>query len=113
MHGEPNLKQIQKEWHGSLRAYAIGFTGSLLLTLISFSLVVTKTLSGSSLLYTLTGLALLQAIIQLRYFLHVGDEEKPSWGTFVFYMMLILLSIIVLGTLWIMNDLNNRVMMGM
>lgn len=113
MHLEPNLKEIQKEWHGTLKAYLIGFFGSLVLTLISFSLVITKALSGYTLICTLVGLALVQAIIQLLYFLHLGEEAKPRWETFVFWFMVLVLLIVVLGTLWIMFDLNNRVMGGM
>lgn len=113
MHEELSLKEIQKEWHGTLKAYLIGFFASLLLTLISFSLVITQAITGNALICTLVGLALVQAIGQLLYFLHLGEEAKPRWETFVFWFMLLVLLIVALGTLWIMFDLNNRVMGGM
>lgn len=109
MNHEPSLKEIQKEWHGTNAAYIIGFTASLLLTSASF-LLVAKEIASSSILI---GLALLQAAIQLRFFLHLGQEAKPRWETLIFYFMLLLLVIVAIGTLWIMHDLNMRMMMNM
>ena len=113
MSHEPSLKEIQKEWHGTHAAYIIGFIASLLLTSISFLLVAKKMLSSHTLAYTLLGLALVQAAIQLRFFLHLGQEAKPKWETVIFYFMLLLLVIVAIGTLWIMDDLNMRMMMNM
>lgn len=108
-----SLKDTKKEWHGSLKDYAIGFSASLLLTLVSFSLVITRVISGSTLVYTITGLALVQAIFQLLFFLHVGQEDKPRWETVVFWFMVLVLLIVAVGSLWIMHDLNDRVMLDM
>lgn len=108
-----SLKQIQKEWHGTYRSYAIGFTGSILLTFISFLLTLAGMLEKQTLIYTLIALALVQAAFQLRYFLHLGQEDHPRWETVVFCFMLTLLLIVAIGTLWIMNDLNSRMGMDM
>lgn len=107
------LKEIKKEWHGTLKAYFIGFGASLLLTVLSFFLVATRTLSNSYLIYAIIGLALIQAVIQLIFFLHLGQEAKPRWETVVFCFMVVVLLIIVIGSLWIMNDLDHRVMADM
>lgn len=109
MHKE-SLKEIKKEWHGTLKSYAIGFIASLLLTTLAFLLVVTKMLSGTALAVTIVTLAILQAIFQLRFFLHVGQEAKPRWETVSFCFMLVILLIIAIGSLWIMYDLNGRMM---
>lgn len=113
MQHELNLKEAQHEWHGSYVSYGIGFIVSLILTGASFLLVVTKSMSGHALMYTLAGLALTQAIFQLLFFLHLGQEDKPRWETLIFLFMLLVLLIVVVGTLWIMNDLDERVMNGM
>lgn len=110
---EPNLKQIQKEYHGSLKSYVIGFTASLLLTLAAFGLVITKTLTGRQLIYTVVGLGLVQAIFQLRYFLKLGHEDPPRWETLTFCFMVVVLLVIAIGSIWVMNDLNDRLMMEM
>ncbi len=73
-------------------------------------LVITQVLSGPIFLFAIVGLALVQAIFQLLFFLHLGQEAKPRWEMLVFYFMLLVLFIVVIGSLWIMNDLNNRVM---
>lgn len=110
MHNDLSLKEVKKEWHGTLRSYVIGFLASLLLTAFSFFIVATKVFSGQVLAYTIIGLALVQAVFQLLFFLHVGQEAKPRWETVVFYFMLLVLFIVVVGSLWIMFDLNNRLM---
>ncbi|MBA2367667.1 MAG: cytochrome o ubiquinol oxidase subunit IV [Candidatus Protochlamydia sp.] len=110
MSSEISLAQIQKEWHGTLKSYLIGFSASLLLTLASFFLVITRYLSGKSLIYAVIGLAFAQAICQLKFFLHLGQEAKPRWESLIFYFMILILLIIVLGSLWIMHDLNERMM---
>jgi cytochrome o ubiquinol oxidase operon protein cyoD len=113
MHDNLSLKQIQKEWHGTITSYGIGFTLCLLLSLLSCYLVIEKVISPPMLTYVLMGLALLQSIIQFIFFLHVGKEPKPKWESLVFYFMVMVLLIIVFGTLWIMNDLNERTMKNM
>ncbi len=113
MSEELSLKEIQKEWHGTYKSYAIGFTASLVLTAISFLLVITQILSGDVLIFTIIGLALTQAIFQLLYFLHLGKEGHPRWETMIFLFMVMVLLIIALGSIWIMYDLNNRMMPGM
>lgn len=110
---ESSLSEIQKEWHGTLKAYVIGFIASISLTAISFILVIAKLLTGQELVIILSVLALIQAIFQLLFFLHLGQEAKPRWETVTFFFMLLLLVIIVLGSLWIMYDLNDRVMSNM
>lgn len=110
MSTEQNLKEIQKEWHGTVKSYIIGFFGSLILTGISFLLVFERVASVQALFYILISLALLQATVQLLFFLHVGQEAKPKWETIVFCMAVVVLLIIVAGTLWVMFDLQERVM---
>lgn len=113
MQHDLSLKEIKNEYHGTLKSYVIGFITSLVLTGISFSLVTYRLLSGYTLIYSLVALALTQAIFQLLFFLHLGREPKPKWETAIFFFMLLILFIIVLGSLWVMNDLNERMMPDM
>ena len=107
---ERSLKEIQKEWPQTLKLYIIGFIGSILLTFISFSLAAARVFSNQILIPVLVFLALSQAIVQLVFFMHLGQEEKPRWLSLVFYFMVLVIGIVVLGTLWIMSDLDHRVM---
>ncbi len=111
MHKEPDLNEIQKEWHGSMQAYLIGLGASLLLTLVAFLVVWARSsITREVVIFTLLGLAAAQATAQVLFFLHVGEEAKPRWETLVFLFTVLVLLIVVVGTLWIMTDLNNRLM---
>lgn len=113
MSADLSLKEIKKEWHGTLKSYLIGITASILLTAASFALVSMELLTGQTLIYTIAALAIVQAIFQLLFFLHVGKEDDPRWETLVFCFMVLILLIIAVGSLWIMNDLNERLMSDM
>jgi cytochrome o ubiquinol oxidase operon protein cyoD len=104
------LIESQKEWHGTLKAYGIGFLASFILTACSFLLAASKSLAGLPLVILLVLLAIAQAIVQLRFFLHLGQEAKPRWETLVFGFMVLVVLILALGSFWIMYDLNDRLM---
>lgn len=113
MDREPVLKKIQKMFHGSFRSYFIGLIASLLITSLAFFLVIKFEISKTTLIYTLISLALIQAVIHFIFFLHVGQEEKPRYEVYSLLFTLLILVIIVVGSLWIMNDLNDRMMPDM
>lgn len=96
--------------HGTLRAYIIGFVLSLLLTLTAYFLVTEKLLTSVHTAWILSILALTQALIQLIFFLHLGQEEYPYWNLQTFLFMLGVLVIIVIGTIWIINNLDYHMM---
>jgi len=50
-------------------------------------------------------LALVQLVVQLVLFLHVGQEEKPRFNLLALSFGLITVVILVGGTLWIMQNL--------
>lgn len=108
-----SLKETKTEWHGTLKAYFIGFFVSLFLTSLSFGLVATDWISGHTLAYTIIALGITQAIIQLIFFLHIGQEEKPKWESIALCFTIMVLLIIIIGSLWIMHDLDERMMTDM
>ena len=113
MNHDPSLPEIQKQWHGSFAAYLIGFILSLLLTFLAYYLVAEKLLTTHFFIFPLLVIGTTQAIIQLLFFLHIGKESQPRWRMLVFVWMITVLLIIVLGTIWIMFNLDSRVMPGM
>lgn len=113
MHIENTLEEVQNRWRGSYTSYLIGFAGALLITIAAFILAAAKPLPAHTLGIILVLLAFVQAIYQLIFFFHIGKEAKPRWNLFFFYSMIIVVVIIALGTLWIMFDLNERVMLNM
>lgn len=92
----------------TLKSYVTGFVWSIGLTLIAYSLVVQDRFTRSTIVATIVALALIQFLVQLLYFLHLGTETKPRWKLFVFLFMVMVVAILVFGSLWIMNNLNYR-----
>lgn len=89
--------------------YTVGFVLSLLLSLVSYYYVILR--GDSPLLLLLLGiLAITQMIVQLVYFLHLGDESRPRWKQMSFIFMFLMLLIIVVGSLWIMSNLDHNMM---
>jgi cytochrome o ubiquinol oxidase operon protein cyoD len=90
--------------------YIVGFVLSAGLTLTAYGFAKGHVFSGPALMYCLAGLALVQALVQLLFFLHLRQEAEPRWKLLVFDLMLLIVAILVFGTLWIMNNLNSHTM---
>lgn len=96
--------------HGSVTSYTVGFILSIILTLIPFLIVVKTDMEGWLLLGTLTGFAIAQLLIQLVFFLHLGKESGTRWNLIAFLFMMLFLVIVVVGSLWIMDNLDYNMM---
>ena len=96
-----------------MKGYLFGFISSICLTLVAYFCVIGKVLPPAGLIVTVVVLGLVQALIQLIFFLYLGKEDKPRQNLLVFILMIIILSIVIGGTLWIMYSLNLRVMPDM
>lgn len=96
--------------HGTFGSYAIGFVLSILFTLTPYYLVTHKVLTGSVMVITLIGFAILQLLVQLVFFLHLGRESKPRWNIMLLLFAGLVVLIVVVGSLWIMNNLNYNMM---
>jgi cytochrome o ubiquinol oxidase operon protein cyoD len=94
----------------STARYVWGLCLCLLLTLVAFLAVVQQWLTGWYVVFLILGLALIQAAIQLKFFLHVGEETEPRWQFVAFWFTVLVVFILVGGSLWIMYNLNHRVM---
>lgn len=96
--------------HGTWKSYILGLVLSVLFTLGAYFIVVEHMLPIDVIMAAIITLALAQAVVQLILFLHLGDETKPRSKLFMFLLMILILVIVIIGTLWIMFDLNNRMM---
>lgn len=92
--------------------YFAGFGMALALTAIAFWCVTGQAATGGALIAMLMLLAVAQLMVQLVFFLHVSDEARPRWNLTAFIFMAIMLLVIVLGSLWIMQNLNYNMMMS-
>lgn len=99
------MSKLNKE-HGTIKSYISGFILSLVLTLISYYLVVNKTFSGGLLLAVILGFAVMQMIVQIIFFLHLGRGPKPKWNLFFFISTVGIILVIVGGSIMIINNLH-------
>jgi cytochrome o ubiquinol oxidase operon protein cyoD len=100
---------------GTLKSYIVGFISSIVLTLAAFFAVVDPgffhlghfgQLGSGALLATILTLAIVQLIVQLYFFLHLGAEAGSSWKLPMFVSTIVFVLLIVIGSLWIMGHLN-------
>lgn len=96
----------------TLRTYVTGFVSSVVLTVAAYVMVVDNAFSKWTLAIVVALLALIQFMVQLVFFLHLGQDTKPRFKVGVFLFMLLVLLIIVVGSLWIMHSLNYRMDMS-
>jgi len=86
--------------------YTIGFVLSLVLTFAAYLMVTHHTFAGWTLTIAILILALAQLFVQLKYFLHLGQSSKDKWDVSMFWFMVLTVMILVVGSLWIMHNLD-------
>ena len=97
---------IHKREHGTTKHYVVGFILSLVFTLIPYYLVVEHVMHGNVLLATILGFGVLQMIVQVLFFLHLGREKKPYWQTTFLVSTVGIILVVVVGSIWIMHHLH-------
>ncbi len=96
--------------HGSLKSYIIGFVLSVILTVIPFVMVMSGTASYTTTLLTVVGLAVVQIVVHLVYFLHMNTSSEERWNLVALMFTAMIIAIVVVGSLWIMYNLNINMM---
>lgn len=91
--------------------YIIGFLSALALTGAAFLIASQDNTDPWLAALIILGLAFVQTVVQVYYFLHLGEESKPRWKTYSILFTVLIMVIIVVGSLWIMFNLNYN--MGM
>lgn len=101
-----------KTYRPTLTAYVSGFVMSLLLTLLAYLLVTKDVVDGWVVIPAIVVLAVVQFVVQLVFFLHLGRETKPRWNLMAFLFMILVVFIVVAGSLWIMANLDYNMSHG-
>lgn len=97
----------------TLYSYILGFVLSVVLTLIAFGVVEQHLITQhvvpphKIIVPILVTLALIQLLVQLVCFLHLGKKENSGWNIMTFVFALFIVVTFVGGSLWIMNHLNH------
>ena len=92
------------ESHGSVSSYLIGFVLAVILTVLSFGVVMSHSLAPTGTLAALSILALVQVLVHLHYFLHMGGSSEQRWNNICFVFTVGFVAIFIIGTLFIMNN---------
>jgi cytochrome o ubiquinol oxidase operon protein cyoD len=95
----------------SAKSYLVGLALAVMLTAIPFGLVATGALPRTATLVVIAVAALLQILVHLRFFLHIGWRSTPRENLAAMAFAAVLILFMVGGTLWIMVDLHYRMMM--
>jgi cytochrome o ubiquinol oxidase operon protein cyoD len=95
---------------GSLRTYLTGFVLSLILTAIPFALVMRGTWSPAATLAGICSAGIVQILVHLHYFLHLDTSSAARWNVLALIFTFLIMILFVGGTLWIMSNLNYRMM---
>ncbi len=95
---------------GSYRSNTTGFIISLVLTIASFGMVMNSRIPVSLVMTIIVILAVLQIIAQMHFFLHLDSSPSQRWNVMVLLYTLIIIVFVVVGTLWIMYNVNMRMM---
>ncbi|MFC0323444.1 cytochrome o ubiquinol oxidase subunit IV [Gallibacterium melopsittaci] len=98
--------------HGSTKSYLIGFVLSVILTLIPFLMVMNHSAPKTTLLLVIAVTAVVQLIVQLVCFLHMGTSHDERWNLISFIFTAIVILLLVGLSIWIMWSLNANMMAG-
>lgn len=91
----------------TLSSYIMGLFLSLAITMVSFALVIYHLMSSKDLAFTIMLLAVLQLLAQVVFFLRMNSSSpEGKWTSMSFVFVILVVLIIVIGSLWIMHNLN-------
>ena len=96
--------------HGSLTSYVAGFVLCLVLTGLSFGAVMGGFVPHEKILAAITMLAVVQLLVQLVLFLHLGTAPDQRNNTVIFVLTVLLITTIVSGSLWVMHNADINMM---
>ncbi|MDE1179806.1 cytochrome o ubiquinol oxidase subunit IV [Paraburkholderia sp.] len=96
--------------HGSVSSYMVGFVLSVILTAAAFGVVLTNALSGFNAVLAISGLALVQIVVHLMYFLHMNTSSAQRWNVMAFGFTVLTALILIGGSLWVMHNVGAHMM---
>ena len=92
--------------HGSVKSYLIGFVLAVVLTAVPFYVVITHALPPQRAMLVIGAAAILQILVHLKFFLHLDSSKGQRMNVAVGLFTVLVIAIIVVGTLWVMWNMN-------
>jgi cytochrome o ubiquinol oxidase operon protein cyoD len=93
-----------------MKSCTVGLGLSVFLTLASFGAVMTGVIPHPWRLTAIVALCVIQLVVQLVYFLHLGTAKDQRENTVVFICTGLIIVIVVAGSLWVMHNANVNMM---
>jgi len=90
--------------------HTIGYVLAAGLTAASFAMATTHLLTPASLVAALVVLAIGQMIVHLIFFLHITTAPAHKTNILAILLTLLIITLVVIGSLWIMSQLNQHMM---
>ncbi|KHK54140.1 MULTISPECIES: cytochrome o ubiquinol oxidase subunit IV [Ralstonia] len=109
-HGDAHGHAAGGAGHATIKGYLIGFVLAVILTAIPFKMVMDGGYSHGTVLVTVMALAVVQIVVHLIYFLHLDGSSAQRWNVMAFLFTLLILAIVVVGSLWVMHNMNANMM---
>ena len=107
---EPDVPFYQRK--PLLADYVTGFLTAIALTAVPFWVVAAGDIGRSDAMILIAAFAVIQMIVQLRFFLHYSTNRVPLEATIALALAIGIGLIIIGGAMWVMYDLNYRMMGG-
>ena len=92
--------------HAGIGSSLAGFVLSLALTGLSFGAVMSGMVPRDMQLTAIVVLAVVQLLVQLVFFLHLGTAPEQRNTTVIFVLTTLLIATVVSGSLWVMHNAN-------
>ena len=97
--------------HATFSGYMTGFVLAVILTIIPFWVVMAKVFEqSSSAAVVILGLAAVQIVVHMIYFLHMNTKSEGGWNMLALVFTIVLVLITLSGSIWIMYHLNDNMM---
>jgi cytochrome o ubiquinol oxidase operon protein cyoD len=89
-----------------MSSYVIGFALSLIFTFFPYYIVKNQIVTDTALLITILSFAVIQMLIQIFFFLHLGRGPKPLYNVVFFVSTVGIILVVVAGSVVIINNLH-------
>jgi len=99
-----NNAQTHNDHHGFPWSHLIGFTLSIVLTIIALIIVLNLHLAAVTTMVIIVILAILQVFVQLFMFMHLTEQEKAFQITAIAFGFFVAIAVVA-GSIWIVQSI--------
>ena len=95
---------------GGLKSYLIGFFMAVILTVIPFAMVMSGAFSKGVTVIVISVMAAVQMLVHMVYFLHMDRTPEQRSNVQVGLFSLLIIGIVIVGSLWVLHNMNVNMM---